>query len=203
MDHGDPPAAQGRYLGTGAWKAATSSCVGGGSGSAVSLWRGGGPGGFGTGVASGFAWRGDAPRAGAGCEEEGGEEGGEGLSVGLRGGPSGTERRDQLHCACRARKGVFLASLSPTVSRRTRARPCRQVGACRSDSCPLNSEEVPSHVADHLQDPRHAAPLSGADLVGQASEEGRTVQVGAVARGREGDGRALPGELVCEPHRLR
>jgi NifU-like protein involved in Fe-S cluster formation len=37
---------------------------------------------------------------------------------------------------------------------------------------------VPSHVADHLQDPRHAAPLLGADLVGQASEEGRTVQLG-------------------------
>jgi NifU-like protein involved in Fe-S cluster formation len=37
---------------------------------------------------------------------------------------------------------------------------------------------VPTTVADHLQDPRHAAPLAGADRIGQASADGRTVQVG-------------------------
>jgi hypothetical protein len=37
---------------------------------------------------------------------------------------------------------------------------------------------VPTSVADHLQDPRHAAPLAGADRIGQASADGRTVQVG-------------------------
>lgn len=37
---------------------------------------------------------------------------------------------------------------------------------------------MPSTVADHLQDPRHAAPLAGADRIGQASADGRTVQLG-------------------------
>jgi hypothetical protein len=37
---------------------------------------------------------------------------------------------------------------------------------------------VPTHVSDHLQDPRHSAPLGGAHRIGQASEDGRTVQVG-------------------------
>ena len=50
---------------------------------------------------------------------------------------------------------------------------------------PAKSRGGADHVADHLQDPRHAAPLSGADPVGQASEEERTVQVGAMTEGGE------------------
>ena len=42
-----------------------------------------------------------------------------------------------------------------------------------------NMEPMPQSVADHVADPRHAGPLSGADGLGEASDgEGRLVRVG-------------------------
>ncbi len=39
-------------------------------------------------------------------------------------------------------------------------------------------EPAPSSVADRVHAPRYSAPLAGADRVGSASREGRTVQIG-------------------------